>query len=450
LIAFLVAKYIGLTLTSARALLLAALLGPTSYGVLGTLVLAQQYLSYVALGARDGLTVKLAQAQFDSQRVLLICSSTLFWAWSIGTLILCASFFLVVIVGRGDFNWLWVGVISYLSIINEILANINRDKNKLLRVASNEIVFNAIPLATALIFMGNITVRAVLIAIAGGLFLSILLYARDAGEYRWNMVRKSVTWEVLFAGAQLALMSFVATSLTSVFIFASNAMKLGRTIGLLVFANSLCTIVLYGLNMVAWAATSSSMKSIHATSSAGGGERGTSLRAVFRLGVILCVSSMLILKFVFLFVLRPYAGSEVFAIYMCLLQSYSLLLYKEWNFLAVTSRSLWIAAGYALVLSVVVSTAVASASVSIPVLMQISLALLAFLSLCCVYYCRLMGFKDEDFGAQVAYLCFPLLFGSANTMLGNGGAAVVAFGYSIFWLRTDGRVLLAMRAGVQG
>ena len=54
-------------MVSARALLLATLLGPASYGVLGTLVLTQQYLSYTALGVREGLTVKLAQSHGDAR-----------------------------------------------------------------------------------------------------------------------------------------------------------------------------------------------------------------------------------------------------------------------------------------------------------------------------------------------------------------------------------------------
>jgi hypothetical protein len=449
LIAFLLAKYVGLGLTSSRALLLAALLGPVSYGILGTLVLAQQNLSYLALGAREGLTVKLAQATNDKERVLLICSSTLFWAWCVSTLILCGSFLLVFVGGKGNVNWVWVGVISYLSVINEILVNINRDRNKLFRVAATELIYNAVPLGTALILMRHITVTAALMAIAAGLFLSVLMYVSDASEYCWNRVSGRVTSEVLFTGIQLGLVSFVATSLTSVFIFAANVMRLGKTIGLLVFANSFCTIVLYGLNMVAWAATSKIMKSIHATSVAGGlGDRGTSLRAVFRLGVVLCVGAILSLKFIFRFVLQPYAGSEIFAVYACLMQSYALLLNLELNFLAVRSRSLLIAAAYGSVLFVTVTAAFVVRDISITLLMQLSLALLGTFSLCCVYYCRRVGFIDQDFAAQIGFLCFPLFLGVTFALLGTGGAAIVIVAYCVLWVKTDGSRMRAGRAGV--
>jgi hypothetical protein len=444
-ISFLLAKYLSLAVISARALLLAALLGPASYGVLGTLVLAQQNLSYLALGARDGLTVKLAQAHNNRERVLLICSSTLFWVWCIGTLILVSSFVLVYVAGKGNATWVWVGVISYLSVINEILVNISRDKDKLLRVVATELTANSVPLLTALAFLHRIDVNVVLMSIAAGLVLSIVIYGIDSRAYTWTLVSGRITRGVIFAGVQMALMSFVGTSITTVFIFSANALKLGKTIGLLVFANSLCTIVLYGLNMMAWAATSSSMKSLYANQSPDGG-RGARLRAVFRLGLIVCVSAMLALKVALPFVLKAYAGSEAFAVYMCLLQSYSLLLYREFNFLAVTSRSLWIAAGYGSVLLFTIGMVMLFPRVSIILLMQISLMLLCAISLCCAYICRRLGLRDQRGWPQYVFLCFPVLFGTGFTTLGVGAAIAVSLTYSVLWLMVDGTIVRGLIA----
>lgn len=445
MIRFLLAKYLSLAVISARALLLAALLGPASYGYLGTLVLTQQNLSYLALGARDGLTVKLAQEHNNRERVLLICSSTLFWAWCIGTLILVGSFVLVYVAGKGDATWVWVGVISYLSVINEILVNISRDKDKLLRVVATELTANSVPLLTALAFLHRIDVNIVLMSIAAGLVLSILIYGTDGRAYTWTLVNGRITRGVIFAGVQMALMSFVATSITTVFIFAANALKLGRTIGLLVFAGSLCTIVLYGLNMIAWAATSSSMKSLHANQSSDGG-RGARLRAVFRLGLIVCVSAMLALKVAFSFVLKAYAGSETFAVYMCLLQAYSLLLYREFNFLAVTARSLWIAAGYGSVLLFTIGMVMLFPHVPILILMQISLMLLCAISICCAYICRRLGLRDQRGWPQYVFLCFPVLFGAGFTTMGVGAAIAVSLIYSVLWLMVDGTIVRGLIA----
>ena len=440
MIAFLLAKYLSLAVISLRALLLAALLGPVSYGLLGTLVLVQQNLSYLALGARDGLTVKLAQAHNNPERVLLICSSTLFWAWCVSTLILVGSFLLVYGLGKGGPAWIWVGVVSYLSVINEIFVNINRDKDKLLRIVATELTANSIPLLAALVFMHHIDVIIVLMSIAAGLLLSIVIYGLDSRVFAWHFISRRVTREVIFAGIQMALMSFAGTSITTVFIFSANALKLGRTIGLLVFANSLCTIVLYGLNMLAWAATSRSMKSIHANESSGAA-RGAQLRAIFRIGLIVCVSTMLALKVAFLFVLHAYAGSETFAVYMCLLQSYSLLLYREFNFLAVTQRSLWIAAGYGCVLLFTIGMVSLFPDVSILLLMQISLVLLGAISVSCTYMCRQLGLLDGGGSPQYAFLCFPVLFGAAYAGLGVAGAVAVTLAYGILWLTVDGTIV---------
>src|SRR5512139_715909 len=106
-------------------------MGPHTYGVLGTLVLVQQTLSYAALGMREGLSVKLALAHGEQDRYLEFCSAALFWAWCVGGLVVAASVVLVYGLGMGDTNWIWVGIVAALSITNEMLININRDRNRL-------------------------------------------------------------------------------------------------------------------------------------------------------------------------------------------------------------------------------------------------------------------------------------------------------------------------------
>jgi hypothetical protein len=124
--------------------------------------------------------------------------------------------------------------------------------------------------------------------------------------------------------------------------------------------------------------------------------------------------------------MRAYTGSEVFAVYFCLLQSYVLLLYMELNFLAVTSRSLWIAAGYGTVLIVTVALALAVPKIAIAQLMQIALVLMCLFSLCCIYYCRRLGFVDGNLRAQAGFLWFPVAFGACFASFGTGGAVILA------------------------
>ena len=391
-------------------------------------MLAQQNLSYIALGVREGLTVKLAKAHGDTELIRIVCSSALFWAWCVGTLILCSAFILVFIAGMGDIHWVWGAILAYLSVTNEMLINISRDRNKILKVALIDLVFNAVPLGAALIFMHSITVTIVLMALVGGYLMSILLYSSETREYRWEKVSGRAVRELLMIGVQLALVSFVTTSITSVFVFSASAMKLGKSVGLLVFGNSLCTIVLFGLNMIAWAMTSKAMKSIRGDAGlpGQGDVRGETLRAIFRLGIVLSASSILCLRIVFLYTMREYAGSEVFAVYLCLLQAYALLLYRELNFLAIRSQSLWIAGGYGIVLLATVAIAVITSKIPIVLLMQIALGLMCLLSLCCVYYCRRLQFVDRNRKSQMVVLCFPFAFGGCYALLGTGGALVLA------------------------
>jgi len=445
LLTFLVVKYTSLGLTSIRALLLASLLGPVSYGVLGTLVLAQQNLSYVALGVREGLTVQLAHAHGDDAQALRISSAALLWAWCVGAVILVGAVVLAMLTRAGNVNWIWVGVISALSITNEMLININRDRNRIVRVALLEVVFNAVPLGAALILMHHVTVTVVLMAMAGGLLASVLLYFIGGPGFSWSELRIENIRSLVTMGIPLALLSFVTTAIASAFVFSASALHLGNTVGQLVFGNSLTTIILFGLNMVAWAATSKSMKHLHATSAAeSAGARGARLTAFFRLGIILAVSSLLALKLVFAFVMQPYAGSEVYAVYFCLLQAYALLLFREFNFLAVRLRSFWLAAGYGLVLAGTVVTALLAPRLSIVMLMQLCLALLCLFSLICVAYCRSLGFVDTDIRAQLGFLTFPLLFGVMFGFEGSVAALAVAVLFVAGWLKAHAAELRSL------
>jgi hypothetical protein len=430
---FLLVKYIGLALNSARALLLAALLGPVSYGILGTLVLTQQYLSYLALGVREGLTVKLAHVHGDAQSTAQVCSSALFFAWCVGALVLGGSFFLVHSLSIGNSNWVWVGAIACLSITNEVFINIFRDQGRILRVALLDIVFNCAPLFAALLFFHGITVRIALESLALGMLMSVVLYAVSMPAFRWRHVNRQVVAQLLVTGIPMALLSFAMTSLTAVFIFSAHAMRLGATVGLLVFANSICLVLLFGLNMAAWAATSKSMRRLHSTNSDDEpGAKTAWLTMFFRIGVIFTAGLLLCLKFFFVFALRAYSSSEVFAVYLCLLQVYGLLLFREINYLAVRSRTLVVAACYGLMLLFVISIAVFVPGIGLVALLQITLLLMFTFSLGCVWYCRHLGYVDRARRTQVLFLLFPVAFAVGFSAGKELGAAAIASIYAIF------------------
>jgi hypothetical protein len=354
----------------------------------------------------------------------------------VGALVLGVAVSGVGLLGVGNTNWIWVAVIACLSITNEMLININRDRNRLVRVALLEVIFNAVPLCTALVLMHGITVSIVLMAMAAGLLASVLLYAAGGLGFRWSEVHGAMVRTLVVAGIPLALVSLVTTALPAVFVFSASAMHLGGTVGLLVFANSLTTIILFGLNMVAWAATSRSMKHLHLTSTAdSAGARGTRLTAFFRIGIIFAATLLLGLQLLFARVMRPYAGSEVYAVFFCLLQAYALLLFRELNFLAVRGRSLWVAAGYGIILAATVAIAILAPGLGMSVLMQICLGLLCSFSVGCVLYCRRLGFRDSRIRSQLVFLSFPLLFGLVFGAVGPRGGVFVAAAFVGAWLR---------------
>jgi hypothetical protein len=439
---FLFIKYLSLSLTSARALLLAAILGPTSYGILGTLVLTQQYLSYSALGIREALMVTLARAHGDSDLAVRICSSALVWAWLVGLVLLLGSFTVVYGAGLGDGRWVWVGLIAALSITNEVFINIARDHNELIRVGLLDLVFNAAPLIAIGLFFRSMSADIALKSLAVGMFLSVMFYAMSTQVFKPKKIDIRLIGRLLKIGVPLALMSFVMTSLSAVFVFCANAMSLGATVGLIVFANSICTLLLYGLNMAAWASTSRSMKILHETNSTdAGGDRSAGLMLFFRFGVVAGASGLLGLKIVFAFAMHAYAGSELYAIYLCLLQSYGLLLFRETNFLAVRFRSLLVAASYGAMLLVIVLVAVRWPSIGLIHLLQVALILMFLLSLACVAYCRYIGFVDRHLGLQRLYLLFPLAFAGALSLFAEIGAMAVAIVYAAYSIRVYRREL---------
>ena len=113
---FVAIKYLSLALNASRSLVLAALLGPQSFGVLGTLIVVQQYLSYAALGMREGITVRLAQGGSNPANVLR--SSALAWGLSVGLVIVIGFVAFDRLVRPLGEQWIWVGLISLLSIAN--------------------------------------------------------------------------------------------------------------------------------------------------------------------------------------------------------------------------------------------------------------------------------------------------------------------------------------------
>jgi len=445
---FLFLKYISLALNAARSLILAAALGPASYGVLGTLVVAQQYMSYAALGMREGLTVRLAQPLGDVSAAQ-VHSSALAWGLGVGLAVLgtiCAIDTFVHPLGAA---WRWVGVVALLSISNEILININRDQGRLPRVALLEIAYNLAPLACVLWFRHDLTVVMVLQSIAAGLLLSVGGYLAGLRGAGWRHVRRGLVARLLVLGVPLAIASFFSTAVTSIYVFLANAMHLGDQVGHIVFANSICAIVLFGSNMVAWAATSKSMKGLAAGSGdSAEGVRNQRLAAFFRLAVYASSLALVSSKFVLALAMPAYAGSERYALLFCLLQSHGLLLYVELNFLAVHARSTVVVLGYGAMLGATLLVYLAFPAIALSDLVTVGIAVSMSLGMACTAYCRRQGLPIPTPRTHLASLAFPLLCALALRTAGLVAAGAVAAGFLV-WTGWSFRQARRERAGVK-
>lgn len=440
MIAFVFIKYVSLGMNAARSLVLAALLGPESYGFLGTLVIVQQYMSYAALGMREGITLQLTRAGSHSREVL--CDSALAWGLGIGCAVLLILFILVQLDNLRA-EWYWVGVISMLSITNEILINIYRDDGRLKRVALLEVVYNSAPLGCAIWFGKDVTVELVLQSLAAGVAFSVLAYLWGLPRVRIKRVDSAAIRSLLAAGIPLAISAFFSASATSIYVLLANSLHLGREIGLIAFANSVCIIVLYGSNVVAWAGTSKSMRLLADDARVRDGLlRNQRLTYFFRVSIL---ASVLVIAFSGPLVSRlmpAYAGMERYAALFCLLQATTLMLYVELNYLAVCGRSAIVAAGYAMMLAIVLAVWKLLSNIEIDMLISLGVGLSSIAGVLCAAYCHRLGLMSVSLRSNYFFLAFPSFGVLALHKFGTPAVGWVASFFLVRALFTGRRLIL--------
>lgn len=425
MLSFVVIKSINMVLNGTRGILLALILGPKSYGLFGTLIVVQQYLSYVALGMREGVAIRLAQSSMSSREVQDIYSSALFWGVCSGlfTLSIISSLYVLGVIP--DY-FLWVGLISLVSILNEILININRNENRLRKVAWTEFVYHACVLLLVVCFWNEMTIDLALQSILLGLLLGVSGYVATMRTARWSAVSWPTIRELIRIGLLPAVLSAVMIVVNTFYVLAANWMKLGDTIGLVVFANNISVMILFGLNTVAWALASRTMKRLYVSSPSIGAVSAQAdlIDVFFRLGVVAAALLALSTQILFSWVMKEYAGSAAYTLYFCVFQAYGLLLFSEANFLSVNSRLKLVVLGYS---SMVMLLGVLCVFTDIEFLRLLQLGVIFYfvLSLCIVIYCRRVGFKGGIFTHRIASLFFPLGCVAAQSIAGSPAVIVV-------------------------
>lgn len=197
--------------------------------------------------------------------------------------------------------------------------------------------------------------------------------------------------------------------------------------------------------MVAWAATSQSMRRLADTASSTGDLRSERITIFFQGAVLFSTLFLLVCGYLFPFVLPAYQGAETYAVLFCLLQTSGLLLYAEINFLAVRGRGKLIVVGYGIILAATAATFAAVPEIALTDLISVAIATSALLALVCAWLCQRLGL-EQRLRFQMIYLLFPIACALAYR---EGGAiAAVALDAALmgFWMTQHRRRLaLALR-----
>jgi len=416
---FLVLKGFALTLSSTRSLLLAALLGPASYGVFGTLIIIQQFLGYAALGVREGVLVTLLQKSHVNTDLSCVHSSAILWGAGVGATV-ALTFLVLYIFGILNLNYLLVGVIAMLSILNDILININRAVEQLRKIALLELLYNLPPIIILLLMWKSVNVTVALMALVGGLFLSVGWYLLTLNLWRhWHPNRVTVR-RLLTIGLPLALLSGLILLVNSSYVLLANYMLDQTAIGKVVFAANVCALGMFALNTVAWANTNRSMRTFYV---AGNSERelvfAGRLRQAFRVSIIILVLVILAGSWVLPVVLPAYVGADEFILYFCLAQSYSVILFDEINYLSVSNRSWQLVAVYTLLLLAMLAPALLVPAVAFETLIKFGIAAYCVLGLILTQHCRVLGGTQRvDGRAKFVFVLFPLVVVVLYTLVG--------------------------------
>lgn len=423
---FVMIKFAALGLSSVRSLLLASFLGPASYGAFGFLILIQQYLSYAALGIREGLTVSLANSLNAPTDVTYICSSALTWGAGVGFFIaLCIA--ALFSIGLLDPHLLFVAIIAFLSILNEILININRSEDKLSKIALVELLYNSIPLIVLLYFWRTITINEVLSSLAVGLLLSVLIYLWTLPGVRVSRASWTTTKHLLGIGFPLSIQSALIFAVNSVYIILAKRLNQETELGIVLLAANICALIMFALNAVAWASTNRSMSMVNiAEVKRKEYLRADRVRHTFRVGIVGAVIAAMSTKLVFWLVLEPYRGAHEFILYFVLFQAYGLLIFDELNYLAVNGRYRLVIAAYSTLLLMTIAPAYVLPMFTFASIVKVGIAFHFTLAVAVTAHCKVLrGTQGVDVGSKYVFLMFPIACMLLYSVAGHAGVALV-------------------------
>lgn len=336
LVYFIGLKHLNLIAQSCRIFLLAHFLGPIAYGTYATLILFQQYLSYLNLGIRESSVMSLARASQKNKKPIIDLS--IYSSFAVSTLIFTLS--IIIYIFSSNFDFILIGFAASISISYDVSVNILRDQNRIIRVAAGEFICSLALIAIILIERNQLEIHKIYITqiILTLLNLLSIIFIYYPFNYRNFIISDSIN--LALQGLPLSFISFLSLASGSLYVFLSGLTGSPIDKGNFALGNNISTIVLLGFNSIAWAMSSISFSGILNSDTKNDNEQKfhSTIVNILRLSWPISIVATVVACYIIPFLLPKYQNILIPSILLVSIQSFPITLYNEMNLLYATSR----------------------------------------------------------------------------------------------------------------
>lgn len=232
-------------------------------------------------------------------------------------------------------------LIGSFSILNEVLINVNRFRDKLSLISICETIYNISILLFIALFYSSLSLTSAQIFLFLPLSLSVLIYYCLTPFFDFKSVNIKSIFRLLKLGVYPCLLSATLLAVVSFFIIVPSRFYPPDIVGHYVFANNIASLLLATLNAFIWAITSRSLAVHSGTLSET--QRWSNVKNVdFKLLLsFLSVATIGILaSFLLPYIFPVYAESGKY-IFLCIcIQISSTIAFSDINFLMVRNKIL--------------------------------------------------------------------------------------------------------------
>jgi O-antigen/teichoic acid export membrane protein len=297
-------------------------------------------LSYAALGMREGVLIELSKQKCDDTRQPAIYSSAIIFAIAVGILLPIGYSLYALTTGAAfDANYLLVFLVGGVTILNEVLINLNRYESNLKRVAFCEVSYNVVILGLIFALYKIISVPLVLMYMLAAISLSSAIYLTRLRFFSLSSVSLAVIRRLVATGYPSSLLSGLLIILNLLFILVAQRHLPKDEVGQFVFANNIATLLMVSLNAFSWAMTSRSMNDL-ASAQEEEMRKLSILRTdmYMRVGLAAALFLAALTAVVLPWFTVRYADAGRYVTLFVALQSFQLIIFMELNYLMLKNR----------------------------------------------------------------------------------------------------------------